>query len=369
MIKRIVLTGGPCAGKTTALSTIEETLTEKGYVVLIVKESATELMNGGIKVNNIGRYNFQKLIMKHQLQKEAIFDEAAKFIPRNKNIVIIYDRGSIDSKAYIGQKKFDKLLNELNLNEINLIDKYDMVIHLVTAADGKKEFYTLENNKERTETIEQAKVLDKKTIDAWAGHNNFKIIDNSTSFDEKINRTIDCINNLLGEKTSLRYQRKYLIDLEKSSFDFNIDNSTKINIIQTYFGDLNYEKRLRKRTLNGETTYFLTVQLPQVNTSKKVITNQKISQKEYEKLYILSDNKYEIDKTRYSFTNNKQYFKLDIFNDIDNFAILEIDTKDEFEEIDIPDNIKVIKEVSNDINYNNYNIAKNKKVKVKKLTF
>ena len=44
------------------------------------------------------------------------------------------------------------------------MDNYDMVVHMVTAADGKEEFYTLENNEARSETVEQAKELDKKTI-------------------------------------------------------------------------------------------------------------------------------------------------------------------------------------------------------------
>lgn len=33
-IYRICLTGGPCAGKTTALATISQNLTDKGFLVL-----------------------------------------------------------------------------------------------------------------------------------------------------------------------------------------------------------------------------------------------------------------------------------------------------------------------------------------------
>ena len=33
LVGKIVLTGGPCAGKTTALSTIEQELTDRGYRV------------------------------------------------------------------------------------------------------------------------------------------------------------------------------------------------------------------------------------------------------------------------------------------------------------------------------------------------
>lgn len=34
--------------------------------------------------------------------------------------------------------------------------RYDAVVHLVTAADGAENFYTLANNEVRTESIEQA---------------------------------------------------------------------------------------------------------------------------------------------------------------------------------------------------------------------
>ena len=37
-IRKIVLTGGPCAGKTTAMSWVENAFTEKGYKVLFVPE-------------------------------------------------------------------------------------------------------------------------------------------------------------------------------------------------------------------------------------------------------------------------------------------------------------------------------------------
>lgn len=46
-IFRICLTGGPCAGKTTALSTLTQVLTQRGYRVLQVPEAATMLMKGG----------------------------------------------------------------------------------------------------------------------------------------------------------------------------------------------------------------------------------------------------------------------------------------------------------------------------------
>jgi signal recognition particle GTPase len=46
-IFRICLTGGPCAGKTTAMNTLFLRLQESGYRVFIVPEAATMLNKGG----------------------------------------------------------------------------------------------------------------------------------------------------------------------------------------------------------------------------------------------------------------------------------------------------------------------------------
>ena len=45
---KVAVTGGPCAGKTTAMQKIVDEFTEKGYKVFVVSETATELINGGV---------------------------------------------------------------------------------------------------------------------------------------------------------------------------------------------------------------------------------------------------------------------------------------------------------------------------------
>jgi hypothetical protein len=48
--------------------------------------------------------------------------------------------------------------------------RYDVVLHLVTAADGAEKFYTLENNAARYEDVPTAKLVDGNLIKAWSGH-------------------------------------------------------------------------------------------------------------------------------------------------------------------------------------------------------
>ena len=74
-ITKIVITGGPCAGKTTAMSWIQSNFTKMGYRVLFVPETATELITGGVAPWTCGsNVEYQKCQMKLQLEKEKIFE-------------------------------------------------------------------------------------------------------------------------------------------------------------------------------------------------------------------------------------------------------------------------------------------------------
>lgn len=362
IVGKIVLTGGPCAGKTSALTKIEEELTEKGYKVFIVSESATELIKGGIKPFGnmpIDLIKFQSLILKYQYEKEKIYEEAAKSLGDDEKCIIIYDRGLLDNKAYINQQIFNELLKEQGLKELEIMDNYNMVIHLVTAADGAEEAYTLGNNVARTETIEEAKELDNRTVNAWAGHPNLRIIGNEKDFASKLQNVIDEINNLIGEPVSIRKQSKFLIDLENSDLSFlTEDNSTAIHIEQTYINDNpDVETRLRKRTYNDQNCYYLTVQVKEKDGKSTVLTNRKITEKEYTKKLSTAVATTSVSKDRYSFAKNKQYFRLDVFDEMKKYALLEIDPTYENSRIKLPKEIRVIEDVTNSPYYDNHVIS------------
>lgn len=66
---------------------------------------------------------------------------------------------------------------------------------------------------------------------------------------------------------------------------------------------------------------------------------------------------------RYSLTHNNQYFKLDIFNDI-NLALLEVESTKENQIISVPKHIKIIDDVTDNPDYYNYNLAVSRMAKV-----
>lgn len=187
-IWKFVITGGPCAGKTEAIKIIKQELTNKGLKVIAVPETATELISSEITPWEVGRNKFQFLLLERSLNKEITAEKAAESF--NQDVVIIYDRGLLDGKAYMQAEPFMDELKKYNEDEKTVLDRYNAVFHLVTTANGAEDFYTLANNEARTESIKDAIKLDDRLIDIWSNHKNFKIIDNSTNFELKMERLL-----------------------------------------------------------------------------------------------------------------------------------------------------------------------------------
>ena len=358
-ISKIVITGGPCAGKSTAMSWVQNAFTQMGYTVLFVPETATELITGGVAPWTCGTNDdYQKCQMKLQIEKEKVFEVAAKTMPVEK-VLIVCDRGALDNKAYMDPIEFNAVLSYMNTNEVELRDNYDAVFHLVTAAKGAEEFYTTANNTARTETVEEAAELDDKLISAWTGHPHFRVIDNTSDFEGKMRHLISEISAFLGEPEPYEIERKYLIEYPDIKWLESNPNCQKVEIIQTYLkSNENDEVRVRQRGFNGHYIYFKTIKR-KVSDVKRVEIEKRLSQNEYLTLLMEADtSKRQIRKTRYCLTFEGQYFEIDVYPFWNDKAITEIELSDENAEIVFPKQIKVIKEVTDDDSYKNSSLAK-----------
>ena len=358
-IYKIVLTGGPCAGKTTALSWINNYFSKRGYTVLNVGETATELITGGVAPWTCSsNFVYQEFQIRLQKEKEHIYEEASKTMDTDK-VLIVCDRGMLDNKAYMSEIEFRRVMREFKTNEVKERDSYDAVFHLVSAAKGAEDFYTTVNNEARTEGIEEARKLDDRIISAWTGHPHLRIIDNSTDFEEKLEKLIKEIAVFLGEPEPFEIERKYLIYYPNLKELDNMDNCTKVDITQTYLkSNDDTERRVRARGINGNYMYYLT-EKKNISNIKRIELEKRLTQDEYLDLLMEEDtNLKTIHKSRYCLSTNNQYFEIDIFPEWDKQAIMEIELSSEDDEVNIPDFIKILKEVTNDESYKNYNMAK-----------
>lgn len=358
-ITKIVITGGPCAGKTTAMSWVQNFFTKLGYAVLFVPETATELIGGGLTPWTCGTgLDFQKCLMQLQLEKEKVFEQGASTMKAEK-VLLVCDRGALDNKAYMTEPEFAAVVSAMNSNEIELRDQYDAVFHLVTAAKGAEKFYTTANNTARTETPEQAAALDDKLIAAWTGHPHLRIVDNSSGFEDKMKRLVAEISTFLGEPTPYEIERKFLIEYPDTAWLESLPNCQRVEIIQTYLKtDDGSEARVRQRGMDGHYIYCQTIK-KSVTGLKRVEIERRLSKDEYLRCLMDADPACRpIRKTRYCLTHENQYFEIDVYPFWNDRAIVEIELRDESQEIRFPEQLRILKEVTDDSAYKNASLAR-----------
>lgn len=189
-IKKIVLTGGPCAGKTTLTQVIARVFHQD---VVVVPESASLLFSGGFprwSELEAGRAT-QRAIYHVQCELEATF--AAKYPDK----ILILDRGTVDGAAYWteGTQDFFRAVDTSLAAELG---RYDRVLYLESAA---QEDYLahVKQNPNRTETWTEARRLDELTERLWAEHPHMTIIKNQRSFGAKISEVLKIIEKGISE--------------------------------------------------------------------------------------------------------------------------------------------------------------------------
>ena len=358
-ITKIVLTGGPCAGKTTALVRIIEHFTGLGYQVFTLPEIPTICIQAGVNYLTDDRqyhYQAEKATLLMQMHMEDRFMEIASKC--GKPAIVVCDRGTMDISTYLPEETWQALMNDIGTNTIQLRDsRYDAVLHLVSAANGAEEFYTTDTNAARSEDVDTARMLDIKLISAWNGHPHLRIIDNSRDFENKIKAVIKEISVVMGIPALDEPQHYFLVEV-----DGELPETTDSEIIQTYLkSDDKSIVRLRKRGWDGSYVYTQRTKT-KVSDTECIETERKITPYQYVTMLQQADTtKQTIRKLRKTFVWEKQYFELDTFLDRnDELSILEIAGVKDAESIKFPPFVKVIKDVTGDPDYFNVSIAEKK---------
>jgi len=273
-LHRIVITGGPCAGKTTAMSKLSLRLQNMGFAVFVVPEIATLTITGGADPGSYSKAqhrDWEVAVLRLQLHLEDGFSEIAErcALAEGKHAVLLMDRGTMDVLAYVGKDAFDELMEENGWTVPQLRDnRYEAVVHLVTAAIGAEDFYTLENNKARMESRDEAIELDGKLSRAWVGHNSLHVIENRRgSFEEKMRRCVDVVCQSLGVPGPRATPRWWIVDLvddvplELEHAEWNLEHiflktsdgtESRITRKSAEHGPTTYHHRVRGEMVDGE---------------------------------------------------------------------------------------------------------------------
>ena len=140
----------------------------------------------------MGMYQFQKYCIGLQKKKEELFLMAAEEIDKDK-VLIFYDRALLDNKGYVTPEEFSEILRDLDIDEMSICDRYDLVLHLTTTAMNNVQFYSFINNAARYESVDEARRIDNTILDSWSVHPNRIVIKDEISFENKISNAIKAI--------------------------------------------------------------------------------------------------------------------------------------------------------------------------------
>lgn len=356
-IIKIALTGGPCAGKSSAMTFLKTELEQAGAEVLCLDETATKLMASGKTPENMGSYAFHSLLFKTQLEGEKRLGKLAEKSAAEK-CVILCDRGLMDSRAYVTDDEFFRYANGHGWFENEILCEYDAVFHLVTAAKGAEEYYQTDNNSVRSEDLEAARRLDDRLISVWTGTPHLRVIDNSTDFDGKLKRLLIETLAVVGIPEPLEIERKFLIFYPDLKLLNSLPACRRIPLSQTYLKTPEEGRfRIRKRG-EGEQAVFIKTVKKKISEIRRIETEQRISEAEYNSYF--SQKEYcqgTIAKDRYCIVWKNTYFELDVFPFWDKLALLEIELLDENQPFELPDFVIPLREVTFEKQFRNKALA------------
>lgn len=246
VVKKIVFTGGPCAGKSTVQKAIEQRYGRKK--VIFVPEAATTLFQGGFPVpgrdipySQEWQDAFQPIVFQAQLGLEAMYEIIAR---EQKAQLLICDRGIFDGAAYVpgGLKEY---LEMFRLDEQEVYSRYDKIVHFESTAACNPNVYGTMGNDNRYEPIDRARYLEYKIREVWDGHPDRLFISGKSGIQSVIARGMSIVSPYINREV----ERKFVL----SAFpDCAPDDTTLIQ--QGYLLDNGLEMRVRQK---GEQEFFL----------------------------------------------------------------------------------------------------------------
>ena len=168
-VSTVMLTGGPCGGKSTSMKILTKKFAEIGYKVFSVPEIATVTVDSGCLFytfnSHTERCEFTKAINEAQIDSEKYYKKLAEIQCQSKkeNVIIICDRGILDNWPYTKMEIKNEIEFSTGWDDHKLMhNRYDAIFNMVTVADKSDEMYSNANNIARTEDADESIALDKK---------------------------------------------------------------------------------------------------------------------------------------------------------------------------------------------------------------
>ena len=191
VIPRIVLTGGPCSGKSTFMQMLKD---QHEVSFQCVPETATIIISqvGITPTSLLEMRRFQETVYQVQRIFELTSTEHAG--GKGKKALVL-DRGTVDGAAYLpgGTEELEKICNTSLDYEYG---QYDLVLCFEVPPEDVYESEK-KNNPARGETYEEALALQSRIQEVWGGHPNFHLISNRHGWPDKVENALKRIGDFV----------------------------------------------------------------------------------------------------------------------------------------------------------------------------
>lgn len=178
VVRQIVVTGGPGAGKTAALEVLQRQTCSH---VQVLPEAASILWRGGFPRSQTtpGRRAVQRAIARLQVELQRLAIET------DNPALIICDRGTLDGLAYWPGTPA-QYLDDIDTTKERELARYATVIHL--RPPSRRDGYV--QTPLRPETAEEAAAIDDRILAAWSDHPRRFVVDSDDNFLRKLDRVL-----------------------------------------------------------------------------------------------------------------------------------------------------------------------------------
>ncbi len=181
-VPRIVLTGGPCSGKSTVMDVLRR---ECGATLHFVPEAAT------IVIAQVGVFPpahdppAMRAFQRYMCRVQRTFENASngQAVLDGKRALLL-DRGVLDNAAYLagGLAELESILQVPRTLEYA---EYDLVLCLDVPPEAVYEAHR-RNNPARSESWAAATALGERIAESWSGHARFRRIGNGRGWEDKV---------------------------------------------------------------------------------------------------------------------------------------------------------------------------------------
>jgi predicted ATPase len=177
-VRKVVITGGPVAGKSTAVEHLKGALAGS---IVVVSEVATALLGGGyptpskdLEWSQEWQSTFQDAVFHVQNSAEKASVIAAR---QRGNGLVVADRGLLDGAAYFKGGR-DEFAERYGIDVDETMASYNAVIHLESiAVRGRSAWEELRtNNPSRFRPYEAVLAFEDGVREAWDGHPNHYVV-------------------------------------------------------------------------------------------------------------------------------------------------------------------------------------------------